>query len=31
MQVLDNGRKFVFEGNVRSEFVNAEPPAKTGP
>ncbi|MGL5448541.1 MAG: LPS export ABC transporter periplasmic protein LptC [Rhabdaerophilum sp.] len=25
MQVLDNGRKFVFEGNVRSEFVNATP------
>lgn len=31
LEVLDNGRKFVFEGNVRSEFVNAEPPAKTGP
>lgn len=30
MQVLDNGRKFVFEGNVRSEFVNAVPPAQSG-
>jgi lipopolysaccharide export system protein LptC len=31
MQVLDNGRKFVFEGNVNSEFVNAVPPEKSGP
>lgn len=25
MRVLDNGRKFVFEGRVRSEFVNTAP------
>lgn len=30
MQVLDNGRKFVFEGNVRSEFINAAPPGTPG-
>lgn len=30
MQVLDNGRKFIFEGNVRSEFTNAVPPEKSG-
>lgn len=30
MEVLDNGRKFVFEGQVRSEFVNNAPPAKPG-
>lgn len=26
LQVLDNGRRFVFEGNVKSEFINAAPP-----
>jgi lipopolysaccharide export system protein LptC len=27
MQVLDNGRKFAFDGRVKSEFVNATPAA----
>jgi lipopolysaccharide export system protein LptC len=30
MQVLDNGRKFVFEGRVKSEFVNATSPGSQG-
>lgn len=30
MQVLDNGRKFVFEGRVKSEFVNTAPPTPPG-
>ncbi|MCA3629040.1 MAG: LPS export ABC transporter periplasmic protein LptC [Methylobacterium sp.] len=31
LQVLENGHKFVFEGRVHSEFVNAAPAGKTEP
>lgn len=31
LEVLENGHKFVFEGRVHSEFVNATPAGKTEP
>jgi lipopolysaccharide export system protein LptC len=31
MEVLDNGRKFVFEGHVRTEFINTVQPEKSPP
>ncbi len=31
LQVLENGHKFIFEGRVHSEFVNAAPSGKTEP